>query len=214
MTLTVAEAVMNEVQEILLDPTGVYWPASYLVDAYNIVVTAIIGEYPNAMTKVVDFSLAVGVDQVLPDDAVQFLAMPANVGGPTIRQVTAESLQEDDPNWYIGPFTKFARHVVPDKFSPLAIRVHPGNDGTGVVRLQYAFTPDDIATLAAPFTLSEGYRMDVRAGILGMAYAKNTDRQDLAKSQYYFEQMKNTVVSKIQAQQALMDKVGTPQTSE
>jgi hypothetical protein len=214
MALTVAQAVMNEVQAILLDPTGVYWPASYLIDAYNIVVTAIIGENPNALTKLMDFVPAAGVDQVLPPDAVQFLLAPSNTAGPAIRQVTAEALQEDDPNWYASPPTTLVRHVIPDKFDPLRFRIHPPNNGSGSIRVQYAAAPDDITSLSDPFTLTEGYRMDVRSGMLGMAYALNTDRQDLPKSQYYFEQMSRTVASKIQAQQALTDRVGTPQTSE
>lgn len=214
MALTIAQAVMNEVQAILLDPNGKYWTSTYLVNAYNIVVTAIIGENPNALTKVVDFTLAAGVDQRCPSDATQFLRMPANVNGPNIRQVTAESLSEDDDDWYSKPPSPIVRHVIPDALDPLLFRVDPPNDGTGQTKLHYAFAPPDATALSDTFGLTEAYRIDVRNGVLGMAYALNTDRQDLPKSQFYLGQLDKNVATKIRAQDALAARVGTPQTTE
>jgi hypothetical protein len=56
--------------------------------------------------------------------------------------------------------------------------------------------------------------MDVRNGILAMAYALNTDRQDLQKSQFYFGQLAQNIQTKIRAQNVLAARVGTPQTTE
>lgn len=231
MSLTVSQAVMNEVRAVLADPEpGSYWPDSYLCNAYNIVVTSIIGENPNALTKVIDFTLQPGVDQIIPSDevpytlpgspgdtltdGVQFIRMPSNIGGPTIRQVTEESLQEDWPDWYNAIPQTLVKYVIPDKFDPLRARVCPPNNGQGVVSMQYAWAPPDITDLSQPYLLTEAYRMDIRNGVLAMAYALNTDRQDLPKSQFYFQLLGLNVGTKIKAQSALAQKVGTQQTTE
>ena len=214
MALTVAQAFMNEVQTILLDPTGSYWTTQYLINAYNIIVTAIIKDNPNALTKIVPFTCAAGVDQICPADAVQFLRAPANVNGPTIRQVQSEALQEDDNEWYATPQTAIVEHIVPDEFDPLRFRVYPGNNGSGSINLQYAYAPSDITSLSDTFLLTEAYRIDCRNGVLGMAYGLNTDRQDLTKMQYYTGLLPAGVQAAVQAQNALAARVGTTQTSE
>lgn len=214
MVQSVNSAVMNEVRKILLDPSGAYWTDQYLIDAYNIVVAAIIGENPTALTKVINFHCATGVDQVLPSDAVGLLKVPANVSGRTIRQVSPEMLEEDDENWYGAPRTAEVAHVVNDQFDPLRFRVWPPNDGTGVINLQYAYAPDDITALTDNFTLTEAYRMDVRNGILGMAYALNTDRQDLTKAQFYTGQLQRGISARVNAQLALLGRPGATSTTE
>jgi|SRR5882757_6369226 len=205
---------MGEVQIILLDPVGVYWTVPYLIAAYNIIITAIIKDNPNALTKIIPFTCAQGVDQICPADAVQFLRAPANVNGTTIRQVQSEALQEDDNEWYATPQTAIVEHIVPDEFDPLRFRVYPGNNGTGIINLQYAYAPADITSLSDPFLLTEAYRIDCRNGVLGMAYALNTDRQDMSKAQYYMGLLPAGVQAAVQAQNALSARVGTPQTSE
>ncbi len=205
---------MNEVRAILLDPDGVYWPDSYLVSAYNIIVASIVGENPTALTKVVEFDCAEGVNQVLPDDAIQFLRCPSNVTGQSIRQVSAEALQEDDDNWYGAPKTSQVLHAITDEYDPLRFRVYPPNDGTGAVFLQYAYTPADVTSLTEAFVLSGGYRMMIRNGTLGMAYALNTERQDLPKSQAYLALLDKAVLARIQSSGALLARSGAPTTTE
>lgn len=224
MALSVANAVMNEVQTILLDPNGNYWTVPYLISAYNIVVTAIIGENPTALTKVIpNFALVTGVDQTIPSDqqpygsltdGVMFLRAPANTNGKVIRQVAADVIQEDDPDWYSAAPSQSVQNVILDDFDPLRFRVYPPNDGTGQINLQYAFAPLDITSLTQDFTLTEAYRVDVRNGLLGMAYALNTDRQDLPKAQFYLSQMDKNVASKIQVLANTAQKIKTTTSSE
>jgi hypothetical protein len=214
MTLTVAQAVANEVQSTLLDPNARYWTTTDLCNYYNIIVTAIIGDNPKVLTKVISFVCVAGVDQICPSDATMFLRAPANTNGRTIRQVTAEALQEDDPDWYNTIPSKSILHIIPDDFDFLRFRTYPPSDGTASIQLQYAYAPDDITSLTEDFLLPESYRSEVRNGMLAMAYAKETDRQDITKVQMYFGFMKNTVADKIKTQIQLAPRQGTPQTTE
>lgn len=218
MALTINQAVMSEVQTILLDPTGVYWTPTYLLAAYNIVITAIIRDNPNALTQInSSFALAAGVDQSIPlANGVQYIRMPANtVSGRGIRPVSADDMMNSDINWYAGPQTTDVRHVIIDPLDPLKFRVWPPNNGQGQVNLQYAYAPPDATAtnFSDPFGLTEAYRIDVRNGILGMAYALNTDRQDLQKAEAYLNRLSGGVQSAIKAQYDLTQKTAVQQES-
>lgn len=213
MALSISEAYMDSVQATLLDPTGKYWNQTMLVGFHNILVTSIIADKPDALTKIIQFTPAAGIEQILPTDAVQFLRAPSNVNGPAIGQVTPEAMYDADPTWYEAVPNKYAYHVIPDT-DPLRFRLWPPNDGTGNIWVAYAYAPDDAVSLADPFPLTEGYRMTFRNGALAMAYSINTDRQDLQKAQFYFNLMGVNVSTKIKAQIDLATKVGTMKTSE
>lgn len=214
MALSLNDAFLTGVRATLLDPTGVYWSESELVGYYNLFVVIAIGENPTALTKSVPFSLAAGVDQVLPSDAVQFLRSPSNVNGPGISQVTGDAMQDADPYWYQQPPTSLVKHVVPDERDPLRFRVWPPNSGTGAIFVSYAYAPNDAVDGTSDFTLTEAYRAPARDAVLGMAYAKNTDRGDLQKSAFHFSRLDQGIASQLQATARTMARIATPNTSE
>lgn len=214
MALSLADAFMTGVQSTLLDPNERYWTQTDLLGYYNLFVTVAIGEKPDALTQTATFSVAAGVDQILPADGVQFIRAPANVSGEGIIQVTPEAMQDADPSWYMQPQTSVVKHVIVDERDPLKFRVYPPNDGTGSIWVTYAYAPNDATAFTDNFTLTEAYREPARNAVLAMAYAKNTDRGDVQKSAYYYGLLDKRISQKIQAQQELQSKVGSTQTSE
>lgn len=214
MALSLNEAFLDGVRQALLDPTGVYWSESELVGYYNLFVTIAIGENPTALTKSIQFELLPGVDQVLPGDGVQFLRAPSNILGRGITQVTADSMQDADPNWYAQPPTSLVAHVIPDERDPLRFRVYPPNDGTGIIFVSYAYAPNDAVTGDDPFSLPEAYRPSARDAVLGMAMVKNTDRGDLQKASYFFSRLDRGIAEQLQATMRNMPRIATPNTAE
>lgn len=214
MALSIADAFLTGVQSTLLDPAGNYWSESELIGYYNLFVTVAIGEKPDALTKVTAFALASGVEQVLPADGVQFIRAPANTTGEGVTQVSPTALQDADPYWYMQPPAKLVLHVMPDDRDPLHFRVYPPNDGTGSLQVTYAYAPNDATASTDSFTLTEAYREPARNAVLAMAYAKNTERGDIAKSNFYYNLLDKRIAQKIQAQAQLQAQVGTPRTSE
>lgn len=218
MAISLTDAFMAEVRATLQDPApGSYWPDPELVGYYNVFVTAVISEHPDALTKTVQFPLAAGVDQVLPDDAVQLLRIPSNVPyaglkRPGIIQVTAEALQDAAPDWYGKPPTQYVRHVIPDKHDPLRFQVDPPNDGNGIVFLSYSFAPPEATAVTDDFGLTEAYRKAAYHAVVAQALAKGN--KDFERSKYHFAQFDQAVGIKIQAQAATQAKVGTDQTTE
>jgi len=221
MTISVMDAVITPCRNILLDAIvppatdGRYWKNAELLQYYNMFVTVAIGENPNAMTQQIQFQCAQGVEQVLDSSAVQFLKAPANVvSGRGITEVTAEAMQDGDPDWYSAPQTTDVVHVIPDPRDLRRFRVWPPNNGAGLIFLNEAYAPDDVTDPSQPFSLTEAYRNPAIACVLGMAFAKNTDRGDIQKSQYWFGMMDQRIAIKVKAEMQAQDMTGSKVTSE
>lgn len=218
MAITIANAFMNAVRYELNDNgTTKQWSDAELLSYYNIFVTAVISEYPRALTKTIQWALAAGVEQRLETvpaaDAVSFIRMPANATGEGIEQVTAEAMQDSDPNWYAAPPTKVVQCVIPDPDEVLACRVYPPNDGTGVVNQTYSYAPPDATAVTDNFTLTEAWRLAAMHAVLGCALLKNTPRGDRAKSAFHFGQFDAAVSKKVQADVATKPVAAKPDQS-
>jgi hypothetical protein len=204
MAITIADAFMNQARFALNDTGAVqYWTDTELVGWYNLFRTAVLSEYPNALTKPVKFPLVAGVEQQIPtEDGVTFLRMPANVSGEGISNVSAEAMFDADPDWYAAPPTDLVEHVIPDPQDPLRVRVYPPNTGNGQVWLNYGYDTADATSVNDPFGLTEAYRMPALNCVLGCAWLKNTPRGDRAKAAFHFRQFDAKIAQRIQAEVA------------
>lgn len=204
MAITIAAAFMNAVRTALNDTAAVqYWPDSELLGYYNLFRTAVLSEYPNALTKTVAQSLVAGVEQTIPPgDGVTFLRIPANVTGEGISNVSAEAMFDADPDWYAAPPTSVVEHIIPNPSDPLRYRVYPPNDGTGQAWTDYGFDVADATAVTQPFGLTEAYRMAAFHCVMALALLKNTPRGDRTKAAFHFQQFDAKVSQRIQAEVA------------
>ena len=196
---------MDQVRTALNDTNSAnyYWSDTELLGYYNLFRTAVLSEYPNALTKTIPYRLNPGVEQGVPAaDGVTFLRCPANVGGRGISQVSMEAMYDADPDWYAAPPTNVVEHVVPDPQDPLRFRVYPPNDGTGQVYLDYGYDVADATTVGQNFGLTEAYRMAAFNCTMACALLKNTPRGDRTKSAFHFGQFDQNVGRRVQAEVA------------
>lgn len=204
MAISISSAVLNAVRTALNDTgTTKYWDDCELIRYYNLFVSAVLSEYPNALTKTIKFQPVAGVEQRLPCDGVTFIRCPANddcTGGNGIFEVSAEAMMDADPDWYSLPKSPVVQSVIPDPKDPLRFRLYPPNDGNGVVLLDYSYKPADATAVTDEFVLSAAYRMGAFHCILGCAWLKNTPRGDRTKSAFHFSQFDQKVALRVQGE--------------
>lgn len=212
MAISIANAFMNSVRYELNDNGATkQWSDTELLGYYNLFRTAVLSEYPNALTKPATFNCAAGVDQVLAADGVTYIRVPSNASGEGISQVSAEAMYDADPNWYGAPPTKIVEHVIPDPKDTLRFRVYPPNDGTGVLNISYGYDVTDATAVTDNFGLTEAYRMAAFHCVLACALFKNTPRQDIAKSQMHFGLFDQKIAARVQAEVVTKTVAGAPQ---
>ena len=182
MSTITAQSVVDKVQVILQDTTGVRWPDSELLDWLNDGQREIVLYKPNAFIKNLAVRMAGGTKQSLPADGVQLIDVVRNMGadgntpGRAVRIVMREILDAQVPNWHIATASAEAKHYVYSLLDPKNFYVYPPQPAAnqGYVEMVYGAAPAD-ATLNGPITLDDIYQNVLVDYILYRAYSKDTE---------------------------------------
>ena len=196
-----AGVVGTRVRATLLDSGGVYWPDAELYDYLSAAQTAVVNLKPDAYAQTVFVSLVPGVLQSIPSDGSQLLDVVRNADGTAIRQIDRNALSHANQSWASGGQTEVL-HFMPDPRNPLRFHVFPPSDGTSSVEVVYAGTPPRVTQAGDSLALADVYESALHAYVCALAFAKNTDRGDLAKYQGFMGQFYQLVSGKSQAQVA------------
>jgi hypothetical protein len=94
-----------------------------------------------------------------------------------------------------------------DPRDPRRFDVSPPNDGSGSLAVLYGAVPPRLADGTETLALGDQYKLAGVTFLLFRAYAKNSKRQDLGKSQGYWSQYLNILGIKSTAQVAVAPKV-------
>lgn len=179
--------IIERVAKTLIDDAMVGWTEAELYDYYNAGQSAISNAKPDAYTVQQLVSLTAGVVQETPSDCVSLLAIYYNASGLTINQVGLDLLNQANRLWPARTPDSEVEEFVVDQRNPRRFLVNPPNDGTGSVMMLYGADPP-AAAVGSPSTvmaLPDIYQNALWAFTLALAYAKNTKRQDLVKSNSY-----------------------------
>lgn len=200
-----ASAITSRAQKILLDETGVTWSAPELLDYLNAGITAIVSNKPDAYTVTRAHPLAAGSKQTLPVQVDQIVDVICNLGangttrGRAIRQIERTSLDLERPGWHaaVGPEV---RHWVADLRDPSVFWTYPTPATPWQVEVMVSETPPRLALVTDTLPISDLYESPLTHWVLAHAYAKNTKRGDLAKTQAYLALFASAIGAKSQIQ--------------
>lgn len=190
MGTVVSSAIINKVQIILQDTTGIQWPATELLGWLNDGQREIAILKPNAFVVSRSVKLAEGTKQQLPEDGVQLIDIPRNMGGDgntpgrAVRITMRETLDAQVPNWHNARANAECRHYTYNPLDPKRFYCYPPQPAIdqGYVEIVFGGVPPDMATIQAPIALDNVYQNPLIDYILYRAYSKQTDSADGGKA--------------------------------
>lgn len=177
-----ASTITARAATTLLDPDGTGWPAAELLDYLNAAQRAVCLLRPDVYTKVASVTLAAGVVQSLPADGNVLLRVLYNANGVSVRMAGIDGMSAA-ANWAAATPAAIVREWAADSRDRTRFFVSPPNDGSGSVVCFYAAVPPALAAGSDPIALPDVYETPLWAYVCSLAYAKNSRRQDMAKSQ-------------------------------
>lgn len=180
-TITVA-SVINKVQTILQDTTGIRWPDAELLGWINDGQREIVLYKPNAFVKNTAIKLTAGTKQSLPPDGVQLIDVVRNMGtagatpGRAIRITMREILDSQVPGWHTGVGDLEVKHFVYSMLDPKTFYVYPPQPAASqnYVEIVYGAAPTECA-LGGTITLDDIYQTILVDYSLYRAYSKDTE---------------------------------------
>lgn len=182
--------VIERVARTLIDENFVGWTQDELYDYYNMAAAAIVTAVPTSHTVVGPIPLVAGALQELPADGLSLMSIFYNAASKqAVNQVGLE-LQNQAARGWVGytPETDVVEYMT-DVRMPRRFFVNPPNDGNGSVVALYSAVPAQVepADEDDPIPFTDIYQNPLWAATLAFAYAKNSKRQDVAKSQFYLQ---------------------------
>ena len=194
MTVTVL-SVIDRVQAILQDTTGIRWPVTtelvlFINDAQREI--ALLKPDASAVNETV--TLATGTKQSIPAAGNRLLRVVRNMsaasggtGARSIRLVSRDILDSQTPSWHDptitgdAAHTNVVKHYVYDEQNPRNYYVYPGVSGNAYIEIVYSANPaavtqsgnlsipDIFANAVVDYTLFRAYTKDAE-------YASNSQR--------------------------------------
>lgn len=208
MGAILASAIVGKVRLDLVDEDAVTWTDADLLEDLNEALRALAQVKVDSYVIREPVVLVAGDEQVLPAGGVAVFDILANTAsGKPVTLVDQELLDEA---------TRFAvvvaaaqtdvQHWTADPRDKTRFRVWPASSGSGSVLTVYGAVPDAI-TLAEAIPVGDNNEPALVAYALGAAYRRNTQRQDLGKTQGYMQQFLSMLGLSAQAQIAAAPKV-------
>lgn len=202
-----ASVILDEAAGLLLDATYRTWPAADLLTYLNEALRATAFVKPDMYTVQGFVAMAVGVLQELPEDGVALIDVVRNQNGRVITQVDKGLLEEANRFWPAATRETTLEHYTADPRNPRRFQVFPPSNGTSLVELLYGAVPPTIVSAAEEIPVPDSYQTVLLNFILAKAYAKNSKRQDLVKSNMFMQQWGSLLGLKSGAQLAVSPKV-------
>lgn len=207
-----ASVVITRARSTLLDPSpGVYWTDAELISYLNGGTSYIVGLKPDAYVITGAVPLVAGINQALPAGGVQFMdALMNTTSKVAIIKRDLAKLSQANPGWSSQTATVDAAIALPDARDPTRFRVSPPNTGAGNILATYGAVPPALAATTDTILLSDIYETALWAFVVGSAYAKNSAKGDIVKSQGFFAMVPGFVTGRTQMQLGEAPKTDIP----
>jgi hypothetical protein len=202
-----AATIIDSATTTLLDPSGRTWPASEKLGYLNEALRATAFVKPDMYVVQVSVTPVAGEQQALPADGVALIDIPRNTGGRVITQVDKGLLDESNRFWPAATREVVVEHFTEDPRNPRKYVLYPPNTGTGTIDLIYGAVPPQVMYPTEEIDIPASYEAPLIQYVLARCYAKNSKRQDLAKSAGCMQQWGSMLGVKSQGQVAVAPKV-------
>jgi hypothetical protein len=172
----------------LVDEDAVTWTDADLLEDLNEGIRALVAVKPDAHVITEAVAVAAGTMQNIPAGGISLFDIAENTASlRRVTQVDLELLDETYRFWPAGTRAVDVKHFAFDPRDRTQYRVYPPNDGTGSVLMSYGAVPDAVGLSSDALPLGDQYEPALMQYALSAAYRRNTQRQDLAKSQGYMQ---------------------------
>lgn len=199
MTVTV-QSVIDRVQTVLQDTTGVRWPVvGELVLWINDAQREIALLKPDASAVNATVTLAAGTKQEIPSAGNRLLKVIRNMsaasggtGKRSVRLVDAEVLNGQTPDWHDpsvsgdAAHTNIVKHYIYEESNPRNFYVYPGVQGDAYLEIVYSANPSTVAQ-NGNLSIPDIFANAVMNYVMYMAYMKDAEyagNQERASSHY------------------------------
>lgn len=178
----------------LLDAAGVAWSDAELLQYLNAGLTSLVSMKPDAYPKVVSLALVAGVWQDLPADAVLFLDAIANTAGGSVTVEAAHEFIRVHPGWAADTASANVQYVLFDPRLPTKFSVYPPATAGATVMVKYGAKAARLTATSDSISVPDWYETALWAFVVATALAKNSKRQDLAKTQGFMSTFTQAVI--------------------
>jgi hypothetical protein len=199
MAVTV-QSVINRVQAVLQDTTGVRWPVvGELVLWVNDAQREVALLKPDASAVNTTITLVAGTKQDIPTGGNRLLKVVRNMsaassgtGKRSVRLVNREVLDGQSPDWHDpnvtgdASHTNIVKHYIYDEANPRNFYVYPGVAGNAYLEIIYSSNPSTVA-LSDNLSIPDIFANAIMNYVLYMAYMKDAEyagNQQRASSHY------------------------------
>ncbi len=187
MAVTV-QSVIDRVQAILQDTTGIRWPVvSELVLFVNDAQREVALLKPDASAVNATVTLATGTKQDIPTAGNRLLRVVRNMsaasggtGKRSVRLVSRDILDSQTPEWHDptvsgdAAHTNIIKHYVYDEQNPRNYYVYPGVAGSAYVEIVYSANPTTVAQ-NGNLSIPDIFANAVADYVLFRAYTKDAE---------------------------------------
>lgn len=188
-----AHDIIDRVRYTLLDTGKDGWSDAELISYLNSALAQLIVLKPDAIPTAELVSLAPGALQDIPDDGVVFITALYNGHGESVTVQSLAEMSRTNPDWAA------AEHGSPlivmyDTRIPTSFWVSPPADSGRNLWILYGAQANTITGLNTQLGCPDKWQHALWAGVVGMAYAKNSTRQNLAKSAQFLALFEHYIV--------------------
>lgn len=208
MGTVVVSETLRLVRSTLVDESGVGWSDAELIDYYNDSLRELSMVRPECYVVSEGVPLQPGLHQRMPAGTTYVFDVEFNeASGRRCTLVDRELLDKTGRYWPASTGERDVQDWAFDPRDPTVIVVSPPNDGTGRVHVTRGAVPPRVSGGTDVLPLGDHYHPVLVALIISRAYAKNTKRQDTAKSQTFRQQAYTMLGLGAQAQSAVTPRV-------
>ncbi len=203
-------ALIQRVQNTLLDETGVQWLVPELLRHLSAGLKAVVIVKPMAYMATTSHRLAKGTRQELPAGTDYLSSVTRNLGangvtpGRAIRKVDIAEMDRADPDWHATPQSSVVEVFMYDERDKGVFWVYPPQQfPPGYVELYGPGIPPPYVDGTQPLPVDDNYEDALYFYVLANAYAKNAKRGDTAKAGAYMQMFFANLGASTQAQAAV-----------
>lgn len=184
--MTTAQSIVDQARGTLIDTDKITWTDAELLGYLNQGIAQAAGTLLGLYVVTSLVSLVAGTRQTLPAGGLMLLEIPRNGLGNAVRQASGAEFAKTRPTWPGETASNDTKFFFYEPHAPTSFMVYPPANVGAQVECVYAAVPPAV-TLAGTVPISPAFDTALWAFTIGLAYAKNTKRQDLGQSKLFLE---------------------------
>lgn len=203
-----ASDIIDRAATVLNDAEHVRWPVTELIDWINDAASEVVIRRPQASIRTEAMTLAAGVNQALPDGAIQLVDVFRNVGGRGISRIDRALLDAQDPDWYL---TKAGAtiHFMLDVETPNQFFVYPPAKAQAQVEVKYSMAPPLVVQDTDTLELDRAYVGPLLSYTLYRAFSKDSEFADGSLAVAHFQAFNEALATANQMNVTVSEYAGT-----